>query len=56
MEQKMEQNINAEIIKAEIKKLIQEAKFKAEVLPDNYFAEYFKNEFLPEILKYLQKW
>lgn len=38
----------------DIEKLIREAEFKFEALPQEYFIQYFKDDFLKKIKKYLQ--
>ena len=40
--------------KHKIEILIKEAEFKIEILPQSYFIEYFKNEFIKKLKKYLQ--
>ena len=38
----------------DIEKLIREAEFKLEALPQSYFVCYFEEEFLKKLKKYLQ--
>lgn len=38
-------------VKREIDKLIEEAKWKLEALPEKYFAEYFEEEFIGKLQK-----
>lgn len=40
--------------KNNIEMLIKEAEFKIETLPQSYFIEYFKFEFIKKLKKYLQ--
>jgi len=37
-----------------VKKLIREAKFKLEALPEKYFVEYFEEEFLKKLEKIIK--
>lgn len=47
-------DINIEILKYEINKLIKEAEFKIEVLPESYLINYFKDNFIKEIKKIIK--
>ena len=40
--------------KHKIEILIKEAEFKIKTLPAGYFVEYFKDEFIKKLKKYLQ--
>lgn len=42
-------------IKSEIEKLIQEADWKLEALPDKYFIYYFEEEFIEKLKKLIKK-
>lgn len=44
-----------EIIKIELKKLIDIAEWKLESLPEKYFIYYFEEEFLPDIKSIYKK-
>lgn len=46
--------MDIEKIKLEIKKLINDAKFKLDVLPESYFINYFEDIFIKEIEKILK--
>lgn len=42
-------------VKSEIEKLIQEADWKLEALPDKYFIDYFEEEFIEKLKKLIKK-
>lgn len=42
-------------IKFEIEKLIEEADWKLEALPDKYFIDYFEEEFIEKLKKLIKK-
>ena len=52
--QKQDIEIKIETLKNEINKLIKEAEFKIEVLPESYFINYFKDVFIKEMKKIIK--